>query len=216
MERFFDLFAERQLAADLFTIVEDTAHRRAASTREYGGIRRASRRCSAGELDAPARAARAAPAHRPSSRTWCAPASTASAPWSGPSRSAHPARERHRRALRSAPRRGATVEDAPRPRCCLYDIVEQVPEHPARAARRPRLGRASPRRRCSRCARARRRPAASGDEALDELPDGEESALREPGAGRLPRRLQAGAGPAPDAHAPQADGRGRAKTACRR
>lgn len=38
MERFFDLFPERQLAADLFTIVED-ARVDALTRREYGGIR---------------------------------------------------------------------------------------------------------------------------------------------------------------------------------
>jgi nitric oxide reductase NorD protein len=49
MERFFDLFPERQVGSDLFTIVEDIridSH----VTREYGGIRRASRMVQHSEL----------------------------------------------------------------------------------------------------------------------------------------------------------------------
>ncbi|HEY7269968.1 MAG TPA: hypothetical protein VH951_09090, partial [Dehalococcoidia bacterium] len=50
MERFFDLFPERQVGSDLFTIVEDIridAH----VGREYGGIRRASRMVQHSELE---------------------------------------------------------------------------------------------------------------------------------------------------------------------
>ncbi|MBN9492497.1 VWA domain-containing protein [bacterium] len=50
MERFFDLFPERQLAADLYTIAED-ARIDGAVKREYGGIRRALRRMQRAELD---------------------------------------------------------------------------------------------------------------------------------------------------------------------
>ncbi len=50
MERFFDLFPERQMASDLFTIVEDIRID-SRVTREYGGIRRASRRVQERELD---------------------------------------------------------------------------------------------------------------------------------------------------------------------
>ena len=50
MERFFDLFPERQLAADLYTIAED-ARIDGAVKREYGGIRRALGRMQRGELD---------------------------------------------------------------------------------------------------------------------------------------------------------------------
>ena len=57
MERFFDLFPERQLASDLFTLVEDL--RIDARIRsEYSGIARATRRVQAGELE-----------HRPNVRT---------------------------------------------------------------------------------------------------------------------------------------------------
>jgi hypothetical protein len=50
MERFFDLFAERQLALDLFTIVED-ARIDAAVRRGYSGIRRAWGRAQEAELE---------------------------------------------------------------------------------------------------------------------------------------------------------------------
>jgi len=50
MERFFDLFPERQLAADLYTIAED-ARIDGAVKREYGGIRRPLSRMQRGELD---------------------------------------------------------------------------------------------------------------------------------------------------------------------
>ena len=50
MERFFDLFDERQLALDLFTIVED-ARIDACVRREYGGIRRSWARAQRAELE---------------------------------------------------------------------------------------------------------------------------------------------------------------------
>ena len=50
MERFFDLFADRQLAADLFTIAEDLRTDSYIKA-EYGGIRRAGRRVQEEELD---------------------------------------------------------------------------------------------------------------------------------------------------------------------
>ena len=49
MERFFDLFPERQMASDLFTIVEDLRID-ARVHEEYGGIRRASRQVQEREL----------------------------------------------------------------------------------------------------------------------------------------------------------------------
>ena len=49
MERFFDLFPDRQLAADLFALVEDLRID-VCIRAEYGGIRRASRRVQAREL----------------------------------------------------------------------------------------------------------------------------------------------------------------------
>jgi hypothetical protein len=50
MERFFDLFAERQLAADLFTVCED-ARVDMLVKREYSGIRRSYARMQTRELD---------------------------------------------------------------------------------------------------------------------------------------------------------------------
>ncbi len=50
MERFFDLFAERQLALDLFTVVED-ARTDYLVTQEYAGIRGAWRRTQRRELE---------------------------------------------------------------------------------------------------------------------------------------------------------------------
>jgi nitric oxide reductase NorD protein len=50
MERFFDLFADRKLAADLFTVVED-ARVDYLIRREYGGIRRPLGRVQRRELD---------------------------------------------------------------------------------------------------------------------------------------------------------------------
>ncbi len=49
MERFFDLFAERKLASDLYTIAEDSRID-GALKREYGGIRRSLQRMQAAEL----------------------------------------------------------------------------------------------------------------------------------------------------------------------
>ncbi|MGI8552637.1 MAG: hypothetical protein ACR2PL_17895, partial [Dehalococcoidia bacterium] len=50
MERFFDLFPERKVASDLFTVVED-ARIDFLTRREYGGIRAALGRVQARELD---------------------------------------------------------------------------------------------------------------------------------------------------------------------
>ena len=50
MERFFDLFADRQLASDLFTVAED-ARVDFLVKREYGGIRRSWRLIQARELE---------------------------------------------------------------------------------------------------------------------------------------------------------------------
>ena len=50
MERFFDLFEDRQLALDLFTIVED-ARIDASVRREYGGIRRSWAQMQQAELE---------------------------------------------------------------------------------------------------------------------------------------------------------------------
>ncbi|HET9200999.1 MAG TPA: hypothetical protein VFO84_08505, partial [Dehalococcoidia bacterium] len=50
MERFFDLFADRQLASDIFTAVEDTRVD-AVVGREYGGIRRAYQGMQVDELE---------------------------------------------------------------------------------------------------------------------------------------------------------------------
>jgi len=50
MERFFDLFSDRKLASDLFTVVED-ARIDHLIKREYGGIRAALRRMQARELE---------------------------------------------------------------------------------------------------------------------------------------------------------------------
>ncbi|MCC6382503.1 MAG: VWA domain-containing protein [Dehalococcoidia bacterium] len=49
MERYFDLFPDRKLASDLYTIVED-ARIDGAIKREYGGIRRPLGRMQAGEI----------------------------------------------------------------------------------------------------------------------------------------------------------------------
>ncbi|MCH7811529.1 MAG: hypothetical protein IH958_02765, partial [Chloroflexi bacterium] len=50
LERFFDLFDERQLALDLFTVAED-ARIDALVRREYGGVRRSWARTQAAELE---------------------------------------------------------------------------------------------------------------------------------------------------------------------
>ncbi|MEX2237685.1 MAG: hypothetical protein WEB00_09145 [Dehalococcoidia bacterium] len=50
MERFFDLFPDRKLAADIFTAVED-ARVDSVISREYGGIGKAYRRMQSDELD---------------------------------------------------------------------------------------------------------------------------------------------------------------------
>jgi hypothetical protein len=50
MERFFDLFADRKLASDLYTVVED-ARVDYLIRREYGGIRKALGRVQRRELE---------------------------------------------------------------------------------------------------------------------------------------------------------------------
>jgi hypothetical protein len=124
MERFFDLFDDRQLASDLFAIVEDTRIDTLVR-REYGGIRKAWRRTQENELekrrlpnDMPLRQALVenlirASLDGASTMIWPAPFK--------------PVLQRALDALFSVRERGATVEDAGEATITLYDVVAAVP-----------------------------------------------------------------------------------------
>ncbi len=196
MERFFDLFAQRQIASDLFAIAEDTRIDTAVR-REYDGIRRAWRRTQENELesrrlpnDMPLREALVENLIRASldgahTMIWPKPLQGVLA--------------EAIRVLFQVKEKNATVEDAAEATLSLYDIVDQGAEHPAVRARRDGLGDRQRRLHAAhdvaaRRGRRRRRPADA---------HGRRGRLREPRPGRLPRRLQARAGPTPHAPPPQ-------------
>ena len=124
MERFFDLFDERQLAADLFAIVEDTRIDTLVR-REYGGIRRSWARTQENELER-----RRLPNEMPLRKALVENLVRASLDgaetmiWPSPLR---PILANGIRTLFRAKERGATVEDAAEIALQLYDIVTNVP-----------------------------------------------------------------------------------------
>ena len=143
MERFFDLFDDRQLASDLFAIAEDTRIDTLVR-REYGGIRGAWARTQENEMERRAgeRAAAAAGARRePRARQ--------------PRRRAHDdlaagAAGRAGAGGRGAVRlktKGAIVEDTAEATLTLYDIASKVPNI-APTTSRTWSGRRSTKRRC--------------------------------------------------------------------
>jgi hypothetical protein len=124
MERFFDLFDERQLAADLFAIVEDTRIDTLVR-REYGGIRKAWRRTQENELEK-----RRLPNEMPLRQALVENLIRASLDgantmiWPAPFR---PTLKNALDALFSIKEPGATIEDAAEATLTLYDIVVSVP-----------------------------------------------------------------------------------------
>jgi nitric oxide reductase NorD protein len=143
MERFFDLFPERQVGSDLFTIVEDVRIDSHVS-REYSGIRRASRMVQRSELG-----------RRPDIRqlplkeafienlvraSLTEPAASASPSGEGPREEAFvfprplmPLLARGVAVLNRLREAGATVEDSAEAALQLYDIVQMVPNIPPEA-----------------------------------------------------------------------------------
>jgi nitric oxide reductase activation protein len=124
MERFFDLFEQRQLASDLFAICEDTridTHVR----REYGGIRRAWARTQENELET-----RTLPSELPLRQALVENLVRASLDgahtmiWPTP---LQPLLRDAVRTLFSLREKGARVEDAAEATVALYDIVARVP-----------------------------------------------------------------------------------------
>jgi nitric oxide reductase NorD protein len=124
MERFFDLFDDRQIASDLFAIAEDTRIDTLVR-REYGGIRKAWQRTQQNELesrrlpnDMPLREALVENLIRASldgAHTMIWPKSLQALLADGV------------RALLAIKERGATVEDAAETALTLYDLAMKVP-----------------------------------------------------------------------------------------
>ena len=83
IERFFDLFDDRRLVADLFAVAEDARVDRLVA-REYGGIRSIYRRVQDSRAGQAAASRRICPCARPSWRTWSWPAWTAWSACAGP------------------------------------------------------------------------------------------------------------------------------------
>jgi len=124
MERFFDLFDDRHVAADLFAIAEDTRIDTLVR-REYGGIRKAWARTQENELEK-----RRLPNEMPLKQALVENLIRASLDgvhtmiWPGPLRSIlHNALD----TLFAIKDKGATIEDAAETTIQLYDIVAGVP-----------------------------------------------------------------------------------------
>ncbi|MBF6600508.1 MAG: VWA domain-containing protein [Dehalococcoidia bacterium] len=124
MERFFDLFDDRQLASDLFALTEDTRIDTLVR-REYGGIRRAWGRTQENELEArlapnalPLRQALVENLVRASldgAQTMVWPAAL------------QPVLHQAVQTLWAVREKGARVEDAAEATLSLYDVVARVP-----------------------------------------------------------------------------------------
>lgn len=127
MERFFDLFDERQLASDLFAVAEDTRIDTLVR-REYSGIRKAWQRTQENELEQ-----RALPNGMPLRQALVENLIRASLDgahtmiWPSPFR---PILQRAVQALFSIKHAHATVEDAAEATLQLYEIVMSVPNVP--------------------------------------------------------------------------------------
>ncbi len=124
MQRFFDLFDERQLASDLFAVVEDTRIDTLVR-REYGGIRRAWSRTQENELEK-----RQLPNEMPLRKALVENLIRASLDgahtmiWPSSFRGVL---QRSIEALFRIKEPGATIEDAAEATLALYDIVVTVP-----------------------------------------------------------------------------------------
>ncbi len=124
MERFFDLFDDRQLVSDLFAIVEDTRIDTLVR-REYGGIRKAWHRTQENELEK-----RRLPNEMPLRQALVENLIRASLDgahtiiWPSPFR---PILQAALQALYSVKEKGVTIEDAAEATLTLYDVVLSVP-----------------------------------------------------------------------------------------
>ena len=139
MERFFDLFDERQLAADLFTIDRGHAHRRARARASTAASGAPAARVQERELELPAR-----DAQLPLRRRFVENLIRASLDgeqtiiWPKPLR---PILAEALSTLAKLRNVEAAVEDAAEATLILYDIGDEDPEPAAGDARGPRLGR---------------------------------------------------------------------------
>ncbi|HYM14984.1 MAG TPA: VWA domain-containing protein, partial [Dehalococcoidia bacterium] len=130
MERFFDLFDDRQLASDLFAVAEDTRIDTLVR-REYGGIRRAWQRTQGNELEA-----RRLPSELPLRQALVENLIRASLDgahtmiWPRPFQ---PVLAEAVRTLFVLKEKGAHVEDAAEATLRLYDIASKVPNVPPEA-----------------------------------------------------------------------------------
>jgi hypothetical protein len=124
MERFFDLFADRQLASDIFTAVEDTRVD-AVVGREYGGIRRAYQGMQSEEL-----------AHRPEVREMplrqalvenLIRASLSAYDELVVPRMLHGVMTQALQTLRAVQQEGASIEDTAEATIRIYDVLAGVP-----------------------------------------------------------------------------------------
>lgn len=127
MERFFDLFDDRQLASDLFAIAEDTRIDTLVR-REYGGIRRAWQRTQENEVER-----RRLPNEMPLRQAFVENLIRASldAPgtmvWPAPLR---PLLGDALRALFALKEKGALVEDTAEATLAMYEIALKIPNIP--------------------------------------------------------------------------------------
>ena len=173
MERFFDLFPERQMASDLFAVVEDLRIDRRVHE-EYSGIRRANRLVQQREL-----AQRPEPKTLPLRQAFIENLIRASLDgeatmmWPKP---LEPLLARAILAMRSLHSPEAVVEDAAEATLTLYELAEQVPNLP------PEIMQDVDWESMSEEDLEELEKQAQGDasEALDELPEGEESPYESP------------------------------------
>ncbi|HXK33022.1 MAG TPA: VWA domain-containing protein [Dehalococcoidia bacterium] len=127
MERFFDLFDDRQLASDIFAIAEDTRIDTLVR-REYGGIRRAWQRTQENEVER-----RRLPSEMPLRQAFvenlvrASLDATDSMIWPAPLR---PLLADALRALFALKEKGAVVEDTAEATLALYEIAAKIPNIP--------------------------------------------------------------------------------------
>ncbi|MBK7328900.1 MAG: hypothetical protein IPI85_07400 [Dehalococcoidia bacterium] len=207
MEEYFDLFPERKLASDLFTIAEDSRIDSRVK-REYGGIRRPLARMQQEEL-----AKRPDVRQLPLRNGFVENLVRASLDGVDAIRWPKDRAEAMSRALGllEAVHSGeAMVEDAAEATLALYEIAISIPnicENMDEGARGTPVEPMDPGRRCPwRAAN----PAAMGADATPGSKAPRRCGVRKPAGDRFPRRLQAGTrGPADEASRRREDGPGR-------
>jgi len=130
MERFFDLFDDRQLASDLFTIVED-ARIDSLVRREYSGIRRSYARTQEAELER-RRDVRLLPLRMALLENLVRFTLDGARTMVWPTALSEVLAEALR-TLRAVQQPAAVVEDSAEATLALYDLVSRVPNLPAEA-----------------------------------------------------------------------------------